>query len=434
MGRRKQQISLQVFLNGQRVGTVKRGLSATTEFFYTEEWLQTEGSIPLSQSMPFREAPYRGALVEAYFDNLLPDNDEIRRRLAQRISAKSQQPLDLLSVMGRDCVGALQLIPEGEALPQSARISGERLSHHKVGQLLRNLKTTPLGLEAEQEFRISIAGAQEKTALLYWKGSWYRPKGSTPTTHILKPPIGKLPNGMDMSDSVENEWLCLKLAKHFGLNVAKAKIRIFENTQCLVVERFDRLWSKDKKQLFRIPQEDLCQALGVPWTRKYESEGGPGINKIMEFLNASDHRERDRLEFFKAQLVFFLLGAIDGHAKNFSITLIPTGFYLAPIYDIITVWPLMDTRQIEAKQAKLAMAIGDKKHYRLNQIQRRHWDQTARLVGLSKKSFESLIESLQEKNQSLENLANKLVKQVPEKIIVIVLKQIKKQLEKLVNS
>src|SRR5207302_28162 len=112
--------------------------------------------------------------------------------------------------------------------------------------------------------------------------------------------------------------LCLSLAKSFGLSVAHAQAQTFDGISCLVIERFDRRWSPNKKRLDRLVQEDLCQALGTPSTRKYESHGGPGILALMRFLDGSDHREEDRKAFMRAQLIFFLLGAIDGHAKNFS--------------------------------------------------------------------------------------------------------------------
>ncbi|MBI2335555.1 MAG: type II toxin-antitoxin system HipA family toxin [Deltaproteobacteria bacterium] len=431
MGRKRKQLRLQVLLNGQQVGTLTRSASGNVAFAYTDKWLQTTGSLPVSQSMPLRESPYQGATVEAYFDNLLPDNDEIRRRLAERMATNSNKAVDLLAAVGRDCIGALQFIPEGEPVSPPGPIQGEVLSEQEIGDLLRHLKTAPLGLDREKEFRISIAGVQEKTALLYWKGRWHRPKGSTPTTHILKPAMGKLSNGIDMSASVQNEWLCLKLAEHFGLRVAKVDIKNFGGINCLVVERFDRLWSQNKKDISRIPQEDLCQALGIPWAQKYESDGGPGIAQIMSFLNASDQRERDRSEFMRAQLVFFLLGAIDGHAKNFSINLLSTGFYLTPIYDVVTVWPALVARQIEPKQAKQAMAIGNRKHYHLGQIQRRHWEQTAKATGFPARDLEHLLEELRERGQLMEAVVHNFNKFVPAQLITTVLIQIKKQLSKL---
>jgi serine/threonine-protein kinase HipA len=123
-------------------------------------------------------------------------------------------------------------------------------------------------------------------------------------------------------------------------------MRVFGGTPCLVVERFDRRWSKDGMRLDRLVQEDLCQALGVPSTRKYESHGGPGILALMRFLDGSDRREEDRASFMRAQLIYFLLGAIDGHAKNFSIHLTRTGFRLTPHYDILSVWPAVHRNEI----------------------------------------------------------------------------------------
>lgn len=408
MGRNSKQTRLQVLLNGKRVGVLVRNISGGLEFAYVQEWLSTIDAMPISQSLPLRELPYRGAQVGAYFDNLLPDNDEIRNRIAERMATEGRGTFDLLAAIGRDCVGALQFVPEGEWIKEVGPVQAETLADKAIGGVLRNLKSSPLGLDRHKEFRISLAGAQEKTALLRWKGHWYRPKGPTPTTHILKPSMGKLPNGIDLSESVQNEWLCLKLALHFGLTVAKAEIRKFDGIECLVVERFDREWSQDKKHLRRVPQEDLCQALGVPWSRKYESDGGPGIVAIMDFLNASDQRDQDRAQFLRAQLVFFLLGAIDGHAKNFSITLLPTGFRLAPIYDVMSVLPALARRQVEPKQAKLAMSIGNNRHYRLGEIYFRHWEQTAKKAGFPLKDLRSLTQDLIDRGNNIETLVSRL--------------------------
>ena len=136
-----------------------------------------------------------------------------------------------------------------------------------------------MGLGLDEDFRISVAGAQEKTALLWHEGRWLKPRGTTPTTHLLKTQMGTLPNGLDLSLSVENEYYCLKLMGAFGLPVNAAEIQTFGRTKALVVERFDRRWTRDKR-LLRLPQEDCCQALSVPPTRKYQSDGGPGIADI----------------------------------------------------------------------------------------------------------------------------------------------------------
>jgi serine/threonine-protein kinase HipA len=248
--------------------------------------------------------------------------------------------------------------------------------------LLKNLARAPLGLDRDQDFRISVAGAQEKTSLLFHKGTWLKPRGTTPTTHILKTQIGTLPNGIDLSNSVENEYYCLKLLAVFGLPVNAAEIKVFGETKALVVERFDRAWTKDGR-LFRVPQEDFCQALSRPPSRKYQAEEGPGIVPILKFLKGGDTPTEDQKMFLKAQILFWLIGATDGHAKNFSVFLGPGGsFRLTPLYDVLTAQPSLDTRQIERKQMRLAMSVGNNRHYRIDEIKGRHFMQTAELAGL----------------------------------------------------
>lgn len=145
--------------------------------------------------------------------------------------------------------------------------------------------------------------AQEKPALLWHEGQWVEPRGTTPTTHIFKPSIGQLPNGVDLSDSVENEHFCLQLLAAFGLPVAKSQICLFEDVKVLVVERFDRLLGAQGR-LLRLPQEDCCQALGVPPHLKYQSDGGPRIAEIISLLLRSDRPLADQDMFFKVVVLF----------------------------------------------------------------------------------------------------------------------------------
>jgi serine/threonine-protein kinase HipA len=164
--------------------------------------------------------------------------------------------------------------------------------------------------------------------------------------------------------------------------VAKTQILDFAGTCALVIERFDREWTKGGR-LLRVPQEDCCQALSVPPTRKYQSDGGPNMVEIFELLKASDDPAYDHLVFLKAQIAFWLLGAIDGHAKNFSIFLSPGGgFQLAPLYDVMSAQNLQDRKQIQRKEMKLAMSVGNSRHYQIHEIQPRHYRQTADRAGL----------------------------------------------------
>ncbi|MCP4232256.1 MAG: type II toxin-antitoxin system HipA family toxin, partial [Aestuariibacter sp.] len=267
----------------------------------------------------------------------------------------------------------------------------------QISNILRNYRSAPLGMSREEghDFRISLAGAQEKTALLWHNNGWHRPVGTTPTTHIFKLPIGRIEHsGMDLSESCENEWLCLQIAKAFGLPVCEAKIIQFEDTKALVVERFDRRLSNG--WIMRLPQEDLCQVLGISPNLKYENDGGPGISTIMKFLLQSRESKVDREIFFKSQVLFWLLAAIDGHAKNYSVFIEAEGrFKLAPLYDIMSAYPLIANRQLDAQKIKMAMAlIGKNRHYHWHKIQPRHFLSTARSAGFSTKSATSIMQEV----------------------------------------
>ncbi|MCC6196486.1 MAG: type II toxin-antitoxin system HipA family toxin, partial [Burkholderiales bacterium] len=395
-GRKKARLPLDVLLNGRLVGRLRRETSGAIDFEYAPSWLGWESTFAISLSLPLREDRYIGAPVVAVFDNLLPDNDQIRQRLAARTHAEGTDAFSLLAAVGRDCAGALQFLPEGEAPPTSGVIEGRPLSVIEVATILGDLGQAPLGVTAGGEFRISLAGAQEKTALLWWKDQWHIPHGSTPTTHIFKPPIGRLSNGMDLSQSIENEYLCLKLAQAMGLPSAEAAIGAFGDKRALIVERFDRRWTRDNR-LLRLPQEDACQALSVPPARKYEADGGPGIARLLELLKASDDPAADQRLFLKAQIFFWLLGATDGHAKNFSLHLLPGGrFRLAPLYDIMSTQPCVDAGQLRHNQFKLAMAVGKNRHHIVDSVLPRHFVQTAMAAGIGKAVVDGLLAEIAE--------------------------------------
>ncbi|MEO6783624.1 MAG: type II toxin-antitoxin system HipA family toxin [Bradyrhizobium sp.] len=385
---------LNVYLNGRLVGRLRRQASGATDFQYDASWLEWESAIPVSLSLPLREDRFIGDPVLAFFDNLLPDNDDIRRKLAERKQADGTDAYSLLSAVGRDCVGALQFLPDGTDPGKAGSIDARPLTDREAAALVSDLARNPLGLGEDQDFRISLAGTQEKTALLYWKNKWHVPHGTTATTHIIKPQIGTSPNGIDLTNSVENEHFCLELVAAIGLPTAKSQIVDFEDKRVLAVERFDRVWTRDKR-LLRLPQEDCCQALSVPPVRKYESDGGPGIIRISELLKGSDTPDEDRRMFLKAQMVFWLLGATDGHAKNFSLRLAPGGrFQLTPLYDIISTQPSLDTGYIRQNRMKLAMAVGDSRHYVVKTISGRHFTQTAKRCGLPDKMVKEAIAEL----------------------------------------
>ncbi|WP_415913549.1 type II toxin-antitoxin system HipA family toxin [Paraburkholderia sp. J63] len=402
MARARQTNRLDLWMNGLPVGywEIARGVERLA---YSESWTEDEQGRPLSLSLPFTPGnqPLRGAVVADYFDNLLPDSERIRRRIAARYRTAGITPFELLAVLGRDCVGALQLLPAGEAPVGLESIEGKPLSESAIARLLRDTTSAPPFGEHESvdDLRLSIAGAQEKTALLHHGGRWLLPLGSTPTTHILKLPLGLVGNmRADMRTSVENEWLCAKIVAAFGLPIAACEIAHFEDTKALVVERFDRRMARNGRWIVRLPQEDLCQATGTSGLHKYEADGGPGIESVMAVLGGSSRQADDRRHFFMAQLIFWLLAATDGHAKNFSIAHLPGSRYVAtPLYDVLSAHPIIGRgrNQLPAQRASLAMAVrGRNAHYRIAQILPRHWIAQGQRVGFSVEQVEAMMETV----------------------------------------
>lgn len=399
--RRKQQ-RLAIWMNGLKVGFWEKG-KGIDSLKYLAEWSADEQGRPLSLSLPFTPGNqvWRGNVVRDYFDNLLPDSEGIRRRLAMRYHADSMEPFDLLTELGKDCVGAIQLLHEEETPTDLYSVKYRPLTDSEIATILRNTTETMLHgrQDDNDDLRLSIAGAQEKTALLWHDNRWCMPEGNTPTTHIFKLPLGLVGNmKADMNSSVENEWLCSLLLEHYGIPIARTQIARFEDQKALVVERFDRKWSGDGQWIVRLPQEDMCQALGVSPLRKYQADGGPGISEIMEILSHSDHAEHDQAQFFRAQIIFWLMAATDGHAKNFSIAIGPQGrYHFTPLYDVLSAWPVIGqgNNQISWQKCKLAMAVrGSSNYYQLYRIQRRHWITHGEMTGLSKQQVETMIEEI----------------------------------------
>lgn len=399
MGRRKTHAPLNVLINNRLVGRLVKEASGAILFQYDQTWLDWEPSFAISLSLPMRETAYTGAPVTAVFDNLLPDNPNVRKRVAERVGAQGTDYYSLLEGIGRDCVGAMQFLPDGEPFDTEPHVTGEPVGDDEIERILANLAQAPLGIDPDQEFRISVAGAQEKTALLFHEGKWMRPIGTTPTTHILKPQLGQIPTAfgmIDMKASVDNEHYCLELMRAFGLDVANTEIVTFGKRRVLAVERFDRLW-RGGSQLLRLPQEDFCQAMGVPSAQKYQNNGGPGIVNGLKLLQSADEPLKDQAAFFKAQIINWLIGATDGHGKNFSILLRPEGRYgLTPFYDVLSAQLALDQKQIPRNKFKLAMSVGNSRKYEIINVVGRHFIETGKEAGLGPTIMNQVVTELLE--------------------------------------
>lgn len=381
---------LYAYMNGRFVGELRRESDGELSFVYDDAWLEaTDVHRSLSLSLRLQTKEHRGGAVRNFFVNLLPDNPNVVAAIANRLELRSTDVFDVLRAIGADCAGALELLPDKRPHSSEDRQTYRSMTDSEIEELLGQLNVLPLGMSEHDDFRLSIAGAQQKTALTKLPDiGWVLPSGTMPTTHILKTPIGSLlANSIHFDESCENEWLCLEIARAFGLSAANAEILTFGCRKAIVVARFDRAISRrQNNHLLRIPTEDFCQVMGLPPEKKYEADGGPGIKDIMDVLKWSADADGDRRRFMAAQVLLWLLDSTDGHAKNYSVFLeAKDRFRLTPLYDILSAAPLAATGELSSRRLKLAMGlIGINRHYRTADIEPRHFLSTAAAVDYPK--------------------------------------------------
>ena len=188
----------------------------------------------------------------------------------------------------------------------------------------------------------------------------------------------------------------------------------------MAVERFDRRWNQDKTKLIRLPQEDICQVFGKPSSIKYEAHGGPGITEIMELLMGSSNALEDQYNFMKFQVFQWLIGATDGHAKNFSIFIEKAGSYrLTPFYDILSAYPILGGQGLNIRKLKLAMGLKATKgkKYEINKILPRHFLNTAKAMNFSQVKMQAILNDLKAQlPEAISRLKARLPKTFPEHI------------------
>ena len=194
------------------------------------------------------------------------------------------------------------------------------------------------------------------------------PPGTMPTTHILKP------SGSDLKGHAENEYFCLQLATMLGFPAAQARIEQIGERSVIVVERYDRMRSGNR--VMRVHQEDMCQSLGVHPRLKYQREGGPGPEDILDHILANSSNARvDCRRFIDALIFNYFIGGTDAHAKNYSFLIAPAGqVRLSPLYDIASVFPY--THLYNPRKTRLAMKVGGR--YKLCEIGKLAWSKAAR--------------------------------------------------------
>ena len=360
---------LVVIADRQIMGEIRRDRRGRLTFVYDDHWRSRHAAFPLSLSMPLVVAEHDHARIEPWAWGLLPDNEAILARWGRGFHVSPRNVFALLGAVGEDCPGAVQLVRPSrvDALLRDDYQQVEWLTEADVAERLRILRRDRAAWRVPGDTgQFSLAGAQPKTALLFDGQRWGVPYGRTPTTHILKPPI----EGFD--GHAENEHLCLALARTLGLPAASSEVRRFEDEVALVVTRYDRAGLG--RSIRRLHQEDMCQVLGLPPTKKYQNEGGPGCAELGEAIRThSGEPGDDAWTFARAIMLNWIIGGTDAHAKNFSMLIGAGGrARFAPLYDIASTLPY----GFDPKKLKMATRIGGK--YRLEEIHSRHWSKFAK--------------------------------------------------------
>jgi len=358
------------------VGTLVQDANASLSFSYHEDYRQSPDARSISVSMPLSRSVYPNEISKPFFSGLLPD-ESARARLARALGVSNTNAFGMLEIIGGDCAGALALHPHAQRLRENNE-ADEPLSETQLADLLQELRGNPL-LASRKDVRLSLAGAQDKIAVNLENDSVVLVKNGSPTTHILKPAIEGL------QGTAQNEVFCMMLAKRVGFNVPDVHFSSANDTDYILIERFDRILSENG-DIHRLQQEDFCQAMSVPPELKYEDEGGPGVQRALELIqHVAAQPAADRLTFLKMQIFHFLVGNADAHAKNFALLhpIEPAAPSLAPLYDVVC------TAAYPALTKRIAMSVGERNVP--DTIRLKHW---LTLVPETKASQQLLIKEL----------------------------------------
>lgn len=362
-------------VEGGVIGRLVADRADRIAFTYDEKWLEAEWAHSLSVSMPLARIVYPQRAVLPYLWNLLPENPNVLQRWGQQYHVSSANPFKLLAHVGADVPGAAQFIPS-ERLDeiQSDRPAIDWMTIDELAERLRQLRADVAAVRRPSDIgKMSLPGAQAKTAF-YWDERtmrWGVPGGRAPTTHIIKPCIPGL------SGLVENEHLCQDIAARLGMPAARSRVLQLDEPY-IIVERYDRLPpSPGSSFVRRIHQEDMCQALGLMPSRKYQEDGGPGISAIITLIRrVSSDPETDVDRFLRANMLNWLIGGTDAHAKNYSILIgAADEGRLAPLYDISSQLPYQ-----ELVAQRMSMKIGD--HHDVARVSIADWRKLARMCSV----------------------------------------------------
>ena len=378
-------MKLNVFFGNKKAGSLESTDNRGVIFVYDENYLNDKSSVPLSASLPLQREEFSQKQCIPFFSGLLPEEDS-RKKIADYLHISETSTLKFLEALGGECAGLISILNEDDSISKETSYkldpnNYELLDGNRLSEFIEKMNTRPL-IKADDKLRLSLAGAQEKLALAKINGEWYLPLNGVPSTHILKPTrTGSL------SSLAQNEYICLKLAKSFGLPVPDVDLLKIAEKDIFVVERYDRIKEADSIQ--RLHQEDFCQALGILSTSKYQNDGGPGIADIFKtILKVCTVPALESQKFLRYVLFNYLMGNCDSHGKNYSLLYKNNRVELSPLYDVVS------TIIYPGLTEKLSMKIG--KHYEIQKV--------------TQEDFFLLAESLNIKYSVLSNIFNDFAK------------------------
>ena len=352
-------MKLNVFFGNKKAGSLESTENRGVIFVYDENYLNDKNSVPLSASLPLQKEEFPQKQCIPFFSGLLPEEDS-RKKIADYLHVSETSTMRLLEALGGECAGLISILSEDEDNSFSKETSYkldsenyEQIDDKRLSEFIEKMNTRPL-IKADDKLRLSLAGAQEKLALAKINGEWYLPLNGAPSTHILKPArTGSL------SSLAQNEYICMKLAKSFGLAVPDVDLLNIAGKDIFVVERYDRL--KETNTIQRLHQEDFCQVLGIMSTSKYQNDGGPGIADIFNtILKVCTVPALESQKFLRYVLFNYVMGNCDSHGKNYSLLYKNNRVELSPLYDVVS------TIIYSGLTDKLSMKIG--KHYEIQKV------------------------------------------------------------------
>ena len=388
------------------VGSIRGESPSDACFAYTGEYRDRPDAAPISLSLPLQEEAFTPTQTKNFFEGLLPEGFT-RRTVAQWMHVAEEDYLSILHGLGRECLGALCITAEGE----ESEASYEPITAQQVRQLAAEGATK--SAELVTKAHLSLTGASGKAGLYYdaEHGEWYLPRGSAPSTHIVKQ------SHVRLDAIVTNEQLALQTAARCGIETAKSFIINTgageDRDVLLATERYDRRFVPEGLRIGTLPrpqrlhQEDFAQALGIPAAEKYEREGQHHLRDMFALLRrASSDPIADQMKLWDLLVFDWLIGNTDAHVKNFSLLYSPNqkSIRLAPAYDIVS------TSIYEQSTREMAFRIGGASL--LEKIDREAFRLAAREAGLGERMalrrFDALCEDFE---KALRSAAEELTTQ-----------------------